>query len=257
LIRLNKLLSQLGVASRRVADDLIRQGRVELNGHVVAELGTKADPSRDHIKVDGRRIKGAAPDRRYLLMNKPAGVVSTRSDPQRRRTVLDVLSGCGIRGYFYPVGRLDYDTEGLIILTNDGELAERVTHPRHMLERTYEAIVAGTPEEHDLERLRRGVTIDGHRTLPAEITLRRLIKTKKGTQSVLDITIKEGRNRQVRKMCDSIGHPVDHLRRTRIGPIRDLKLKAGEVRDLSDSEVAALRGTRTASPERAPRPAHR
>ena len=240
MIRLNKLLSQLGVASRRVADDLIRQGRVELNGHVVTELGTKADPERDHIKVDGRRLKGAAPERRYLLMNKPAGVVSTRSDEHKRRTVLDVMADNGIRGYFYPVGRLDYDTEGLIILTNDGALAERITHPRYMLERAYEAIVAGTPEEHDLERLRKGVVIDGHRTLPAEVTLRRVITTKKGTQGVVDITIKEGRNRQVRKMCDAIGHPIDHLRRTRIGPIMDLKLKVGAVRDLRDGEVRAL-----------------
>src|SRR5213076_946118 len=119
MVRLNKLLSQLGVASRRVAEDLIRQGRVELNGHVVTQLGTKADPERDHIKVDGRKIKGAAAPiaRRYLLMNKPAGVVSTRSDEHKRRTVLDVMADNGIRGYFYPVGRLDYDTEGLILLT--------------------------------------------------------------------------------------------------------------------------------------------
>jgi 23S rRNA pseudouridine2605 synthase len=240
VIRLNKLLSQAGVASRRVADDLISQGRVELNGHVVTELGTKADPERDHIKVDGRKLKGAAPERRYLLMNKPAGVLSTRADEHKRRTVLDVMADNGIRGYFYPVGRLDYDTEGLIILTNDGALAERVTHPRYMLERAYEVIVAGTPEEHDLERLRKGVVIDGHKTLPAEVKLRRVITTKKGTQAVVDITIKEGRNRQVRKMCDAIGHPVDHLRRTRIGPIMDLKLKVGAIRDLSATEVRAL-----------------
>jgi len=240
VIRLNKLLSQAGVASRRVADDLISQGRVELNGHVVTELGTKADPERDHIKVDGRKLKGAAPERRYLLMNKPAGVMSTRADEHKRRTVLDVMAENGIRGYFYPVGRLDYDTEGLIIMTNDGALAERVTHPRYMLERAYEVIVAGTPEEHDLDRLRKGVVIDGHRTLPAEVTLRRVITTKKGTQAVVDITIKEGRNRQVRKMCDAIGHPVDHLRRTRIGPIMDLKLKAGAMRDLTSAEVRAL-----------------
>jgi 23S rRNA pseudouridine2605 synthase len=238
--RLQKILSQAGISSRRKSEELIVAGRISVNGTIVTELGSKADLERDHIKVDGRRLKGAAPERRYLLMNKPAGVMSTRADEHKRRTVLDVMAENGIRGYFYPVGRLDFDTEGLIILTNDGALAERITHPRYMLERAYEVVVAGTPEEHDLERLRKGVVIDGHRTLPADVRLRRVVKTKTGTQAVVDITIKEGRNRQVRKMCDAIGHPVDHLRRTRIGPIMDLRLKVGAIRDLSPTEVRAL-----------------
>src|SRR6186997_1639742 len=139
-VRLNKLLSQCGVSSRRVADDLIRQGRVELNGHVVTELGTKANPERDDVRVDGRKLKTGG-ERRYLLMYKPAGVVSTRSDPHGRKTVIDMLAVAGIAGYFYPVGRLDYESEGLLLLTNDGDFAERVTHPRYEMARTYEAQV--------------------------------------------------------------------------------------------------------------------
>src|SRR5215510_15481956 len=150
LVRLNKLLSQTGLASRRLADELIRQGRVEINGQIVTELGTKADPDRDDVRVDGRRL-GKTPERRYLLMNKPRGVVSTRTDPQRRTTVIDLLARAGIGGYFYPVGRLDADSEGLMLLTNDGDFAERVTHPRYELTRTYEAEVAGVPDAHDLE----------------------------------------------------------------------------------------------------------
>lgn len=228
-----------GVASRRAADELIAQGRVEVNGRVVVELGSKADPDQDEIKVDGRRLK-TAPVKRYLLMNKPAGVMSTRSDPQRRTTVIDLLARAGLTGYFYPVGRLDYDSEGLIILTNDGAFAERVTHPRHELERGYEATVEGVPDERDLDRLRRGVTIDGRRTLPATVRLKRVISSKRGPQAVLEIAIREGRNRQVRHMADAIAHPVARLKRVRIGTIADTKLKLGHFRDLTPAEVRAL-----------------
>jgi pseudouridine synthase len=230
-----------GVASRRAADQLITQGRVELNGRVVTELGTKADPDRDEIKVDGRRLK-VAPVKRYLLMNKPAGVMSTRSDPQRRTTVVDLVAEAGISGYFYPVGRLDYDSEGLIILTNDGAFAERVTHPRHELERAYEAVVEGVPDDRDLDRLRRGVPIDGERTLPATVKLKRVITGRRGQQAILEIAIREGRNRQVRKMADAIAHPIARLKRVRIGTITDSKLRPGQFRDLSPSEIKALRG---------------
>ncbi len=237
--RLNKLLSQHGVASRRLADELIRQGRVEVNGHVVDELGTKVEPGRDVVKVDGRRI-GAAAARRYLLLNKPRGVVSTRSDPQQRTTVLDLLARHGVSGYFYPVGRLDYDSEGLIVLTNDGDFAARVTHPRYEQPRTYEAVVAGVPDERDLQRLRRGVTIDGQRTRPAEVRQVRVVETRRGPQAVLELTLREGRNRQVRRMCDAIAHPVERLRRTRIGPLADRTLRPGQIRDLTPDEVRAL-----------------
>src|SRR5207342_2657235 len=164
--RLQKILSQAGVASRRASEQLMLDGRVSVNGTTVRELGTKADPSSDDIRVDGRRVK--LPERhRYLLLNKPRGYVTTRSDPERRPTVMDLLRGVG--DYVYPVGRLDYDSEGLLILTNDGDLAARLTHPRHGVPRVYEATVLGVPDEHDVQRLAKGVTIDGRRTGPAEV----------------------------------------------------------------------------------------
>jgi len=232
---LQKLLSQAGVASRRASEQLMLEGRVTVNGTTVRELGTKADPG-DDIRVDGRRIK-IAKERRYLLLNKPRGYVTTRSDPQRRPTVVDLLGG--IREYVYPVGRLDFDSEGLLLLTNDGDLAARLTHPRHGVARVYEARVAGVPDAHHLDRLSRGVVIDGERTQPSDVKLAPPRRDAKG--ATLVITIREGRNRQVRKMCDAIGHPVDHLRRVAIGPIRDTKLKLGAWRDLRDDEVALLR----------------
>ncbi|MEZ5317586.1 MAG: pseudouridine synthase [Vicinamibacterales bacterium] len=238
-MRLNRILSTAGVASRRAADELIAQGRVEVNGRVVTTLGTQADPDRDDIRVDGRRLR-AAPDRRYLLMYKPRGVVSTRSDPQRRTTVIDLLAQAGVGGYFYPVGRLDYDSEGLILLTNDGGFAERVSHPRHDLEREYEVVVEGVPDERDLDRLRRGIVIDGRRTRPAEVRPLRVHHTRRGDQSVLSIVLREGRNRQVRHMCDAIAHPVARLRRVRIGPIEAARLKPGQIRDLTPAELAAI-----------------
>ena len=241
LVRLNKLLSQHGIASRRAADVLIEQGRVEVNGTVTTALGTRVNPDRDDIQVDGRRLKAAAP-RRYILLYKPRGVVSTRTDPQHRRTVIDLLAAHGVDGYFYPVGRLDYDSEGLLILTNDGDFAARVTHPRYEQPRTYEAVVAGVPDDRDLERLRRGVLVDDRRTLPAEVRRVRVIERRQGPQAVLEMTVREGRNRQVRRMCDVIAHPVDRLRRTRIGAITDRGLRPGDMRDLTPSEVRGLMG---------------
>jgi pseudouridine synthase len=240
-MRLNKLLSAAGVASRRAADELIRQGRVEVNGRVVAKLGAKADPVSDEIKVDGRRVKPPA-TRRYLLLYKPRGVVSTRTDPQRRTTVVDLAARAGISGYLYPVGRLDYESEGLIILTNDGEFAERVLHPRYELERTYEAEVEGVPDERDLDRLRRGVEIDGRRTQPARVKLLGVGRTRNGERARLELVLREGRNRQVRYMCDAIAHPVARLRRTRIGRISAQGLRPGDLRDLTEGEIRGLTG---------------
>jgi len=248
-----------GVASRRAADQLMEQGRVEINGKVVTALGTKIDPEADEIRVDGRRLR-QAPERRYLLMNKPAGVMSTRSDPQRRKTVIDVLTSAGVTGFFYPVGRLDYDSEGLLILTNDGAFAERLSHPRYGVPRTYEAKVEGIPDERDLGRLRRGIVVDERRTQPARVHLLRSTPAKRGPQSVIEITIHEGRNRQVRKMCDAIAHPIVTLRRTRFGPIADARLAPGAVRDLRPDELRALRAAVEApvsSPAREGRPKHR
>ena len=264
MIRLNKLLSQHGIASRRLADELIAQGRVTINGRAVTALGTKADPAAEDIRVDGRRIKAAA-ERRYLLLYKPRGVVSTRTDPQHRTTVVDLVAQHGITGYFYPVGRLDYDSEGLIILTNDGDFAERVTHPRYEQTRTYEAVVEGVPDERDLLRLRRGVVIDGQKTLPAEVRQLRVLESRRGPEAMLEITLREGRNRQVRKMCDVIAHPVSRLRRTRIGSIGDRGLREGQIRDLTKAEVASLMAGRSGQraehgspePHQPPRVAHR
>jgi len=214
------------------------QGRVSVNGEVVRELGTKADPTVDDIRVDGRRIKSAE-RHRYLLLNKPTGYVTTRSDPQRRPTVMDLIGR--VREYVYPVGRLDFDSEGLLILTNDGDLAATLTHPRHEVERVYEAVVLGVPDTHDIERLARGVVIEGRRTSPALIELLRERRTE-GDTSVLRVTIHEGRTRQVRKMADAIGHPVRSLKRVRIGPIADKNLRLGSYRELTAEEVRRLKG---------------
>jgi 23S rRNA pseudouridine2605 synthase len=282
-IRLQKILSAAGVASRRTAETLIVQGRVTVNGTAVTELGSRADPERDDIRVDGRRIKIAS-RRLYLLLNKPRGYVTTRSDPQGRPTVIDLIKH--FREYIYPVGRLDYDSEGLLILTNDGDLAARLTHPRHGVEREYEARVRGVPDQHAIDRLSRGVVIEGRRTAPARVTLRtdahasgkgsarprrpstplrtalsrskgRAVTTKRpeggrrgGDQAILSITVHEGRHRQIRNMCDAIGHPVMRLRRVRIGPIKDDRLKPGEYRELSQTEVERLTKAAHAMPLR-------
>ena len=252
--RLQKILSQAGIASRRAAEKLIAEGRVSVNGTTVREMGTKADPAADDIRVDGRRIKKAE-RLRYILLNKPAGYVTTRSDPQRRPTVIDLLRG--VREYVYPVGRLDYDTEGLLLLTNDGDLAARLTHPRHGVERTYEARVAGMPGPDALERLRKGIPLDGRRTRPADVDL--LSRARSGPakaghhdrrepDALLRITIREGRNRQVRRMCEAVGHPVKSLARTRIGSLTDRQLKPGMWRDLRAEEVRALKKSAATPP---------
>jgi pseudouridine synthase len=232
--RLQKILSQAGVASRRASEQLMLDGRVTVNGEAVRELGSKADPGHDDIRVDGRRIK--LPEHHiYLLLNKPSGYVTTRSDPQRRPTVLDLL--IGVRAYVYPVGRLDFESEGLLILTNDGDLAARLTHPSHGVARVYDARVLGVPDDRDVDRLSRGVLVEGQRTGPAEVERRHVT----GDRTILRMTLREGRNRQVRKMCEAIGHPVEHLRRIAIGPLQDTRLKPGQWRPLSLEELAKLK----------------
>src|SRR5262249_5851683 len=204
--RLQKILSQAGVASRRLSEELIAQGRVQVNGVTITELGTKADPDADEIKVDGRRIR-AETRKRYILLHKPRGYITSRSDPRGRPTVLDLLRG--VREYIYPVGRLDYDSEGLLLLTNDGELAARLTHPRHEVDKVYEARVRGVPDAHALERLAKGVTIDGRRTAPAKV---RLIdppnrRPAESEQTRIELAIHEGRQRQGREMFEAGGPP--------------------------------------------------
>ncbi|MGD9906170.1 MAG: pseudouridine synthase [Vicinamibacterales bacterium] len=237
-MRLQKLLSMAGVASRRAAETLIAEGRVTVNGAVVATLGAKAVPGRDEVKVDGRRV-GAAQRARYILLNKPRGYVTTRRDPQGRRTVLELLTG--VRDYVYPVGRLDYDTEGLLLLTSDGDLAARLTHPRHAVPRVYEAIVVGVPDETALESLRHGIYLDGRRTAEADVARGATIGKGREQTTKLVLTLFEGRNRQVREMCARIGHPVRTLQRVRMGPLSLRGLPVGAWRDLTASEIGALR----------------
>jgi 23S rRNA pseudouridine2605 synthase len=242
-VRLQKILSTAGIASRRASEQLILEGRVSVNGEVVRELGSRADPGRDEIRVDGRRIRTEV-QHRYIALYKPRGYVTTRKDPEGRPTVLDLL-GRGV-GYIYPVGRLDYDSEGLLLLTTDGDLAEKLTHPRHEVERVYEAIVAGAPDDSTIEKLRRGVFIDGRRTAPAEIHRGATVKSGPLTTK-LTISLREGRNRQVRKMCQAVGHPVRTLTRVRMGSITLGRLRPGEWRELGAGEVAALkRGSQSA-----------
>ncbi|HEY2431068.1 MAG TPA: pseudouridine synthase [Vicinamibacterales bacterium] len=254
--RLQKILSQAGVASRRLSEELITQGRVQVNGVTVTALGTKADAGVDEIKVDGRRIRAQA-RKRYILLHKPRGYITTRSDPEGRRTVLDLLRG--VREYIYPVGRLDYDSEGLLLLTNDGDLAARLTHPRHEVDKVYEARVRGVPDEHVLERLAKGVTIEGKRTAPAKVRVLDPPSRRQAEdgQTRIELAIHEGRQRQVRQMFDAIGHPVVRLRRVRIGPIEDPDMPPGHWRELTPQEVARLQraaGVKTTTARTADQP---
>jgi 23S rRNA pseudouridine2605 synthase len=238
--RLQKILSAAGIVSRRAAEVYITDGRVSVNGQTVTELGTRADPDVDDIRVDGRRIKPAT-RRLYILMYKPRGYITSRSDPQKRPTVIDLLATGGVRDYVYPVGRLDYESEGLLLLTSDGDLAARLTHPSHEVEREYHARVRGVPDRHAIERLSKGVVIDGHKTAPAGVKLLKVIEGEDGPDAVMSLVLHEGRNRQVRRMCEAIAHPVVRLRRVRIGPITDDRIRPGEFRELDAKEIAALR----------------
>lgn len=235
-VRLQKILSGAGVASRRASEQIILEGRVTVNGEVVRTLGAKADPTKDAIKVDGRRIKLDVRNR-YIVLYKPQGYVTTRSDPEGRRTVMDLI---GEGAYIYPVGRLDYDSEGLLLMMSDGDLAARLTHPSHEVEKVYEVIVLGTPDPAAIEKLRGGVFIDRRRTAPAHVRVGTTIKAARPT-TLLTITLHEGRNRQIRKMCSAVGLPVRDLRRIRMGAVGLGHLKPGQWRDLTPREVESLR----------------
>jgi 23S rRNA pseudouridine2605 synthase len=225
--RLQKVLAATGWGSRRACEELIAAGRVTVNGDV-AELGRRVDPGADLIEVDGAPV-GAKPGLVYYLLNKPPGVVTTAKDTHDRRTVLELVP---TEPRVFPVGRLDLDTEGLLLLTNDGELAHRITHPSHGVEKEYLAHVRGRLTNGELKQLRDGVELDDGMTSPAEAS--------QPTPGVLRITIHEGRNRQVRRMCEVVGHPVLRLVRVRIGPITDRNLRPGDWRELSTSERNAL-----------------
>lgn len=230
--RLQKVLARAGVASRRAAEEMIRQGRVSVNGRVVTEVGTKVRPDLDVVAVDGKPIAGRQ-HLVYLAMNKPAGYVSTAADTHGRPTVLDLVP---VGARVYPVGRLDLDTEGLLLLTNDGDFAYLVTHPKHALEKEYRALVRGRPGPEALEKLRRGVEIDGRKTAPATVE----VVSSLPTATWLRIVLHEGRKRQVRRMCEAVGHPVLTLRRVRIGPIELGSLPPGAVRELTAAEVMSI-----------------
>ena len=233
--RLQKVLARAGIASRRACEELIAAGRVRVNGEI-AGLGTRVDPARDRIELDGALV-AAAPGLAHYLLNKPRGVVSTASDPEGRPTVVGLVPSAP---RVFPVGRLDADTEGLIILTNDGPLAHRQTHPRFGIDKEYVAEVTGTPGRAALRALRRGVALDDGVTAPARVSLI--------APAVLRITIHEGRNRQVRRMCDAVGHPVQRLVRTRIGPLADRRLPPGHWRPLTPRVVQALARAAEAQP---------
>lgn len=232
--RLQKLLAKAGVASRRHAEELIRAGRVMVNGQVVTELGSKADPEHDRIIVDGRELSVQQP-LRHLLLFKPSGYVTTVSDPEGRPTVLELIRDDETR--LFPVGRLDMDTEGLLILTNDGDLAYHLTHPSHEVDKTYLALVEGVPTKTRLRKLARGIELEDGKTAPAKVDA----LTTDGESTWISITIHEGRNRQVRRMLDAVELPVKHLRRTRLAFLTLDGLAPGEYRALKPEEVERLR----------------
>jgi 23S rRNA pseudouridine2605 synthase len=252
--RLQKILAAAGVASRRKSEELIAAGRVSVNGQVVSQLGAKADPARDHIRVDGRLLRG--PERKqYFLLNKPKGYVTTVSDPEGRPTALELLGSVGAR--LYPVGRLDYLSEGLVLLTNDGALAQKLTHASTHVPKTYLVKVSGKPDESSLQKLRAGIVLppdtrptasgqrrrsDGRpvKTAPAKIVL-----SREADNPWYEVTLIEGRNRQIRRMFEQIGHQVEKIKRIRYGPL-ELDVEPGQFRPLSTAEIARL--TRATGP---------
>jgi len=240
--RLNRYLARSGVASRRAADALISSGAVRVNGDRAPATGLLIDPDRDAVTVDGRRVKPPAAHR-YLMLNKPLGVITTAHDEASRSTVLDVVGEQGKHGHrLFPVGRLDADSTGLLILTDDGDLSYRLTHPRYKVAKEYVITVAGVPTTRDLEALRRGVKLDDGMTGPAEVDVVRATRGDRDSgRAELRLVIHEGRHRQVRRMMEAVGHKTLVLRRTAFGPLRLGRLKTGDWRLLSAGEVAALR----------------
>ncbi len=234
--RLNKIIAGSGIASRRRADELISSGRVVVNGRIVTKSGSKAVWGVDTILVDGQRLPDP-PKKAYILLNKPFGYVCTLHDPQGRPIVLDLLGD--LKERVYPVGRLDFDTQGLLILTNDGELAFRLTHPRFGVPRTYKALVEGTIESQSVKKLRKGIMLDDGLTNPARV---RMLERGQG-RSLLRITLSEGRSREIRRMLEAVGHKTIHLMRTGYGNLSLGTLKVGKYRHLTEEEVKSLRSS--------------
>ncbi len=239
LERLQKYLARCGVASRRAAEEIILDGRVSVNGKIVDTLGTKVNSDTDTVLLDQKPVTPAQ-KHVYIMLNKPRGYVTTAKDNFDRKTVLDLIPKN--LGRVFPVGRLDYDSEGLLLLTTDGDLTFRLTHPSHEVTKSYLALVSGIPDEEALSTLRNGVLLEGRKTMPAKVTLKRAEADK----AVLLITISEGRNRQVRKMCSLVGHEVLRLRRVAEGPIKLGNLEVGAWRHLTKEEIQALGGSQHA-----------
>lgn len=233
-MRLQKYLASCGVASRRAAEKMITEGRISVNGTVVTELGTQVDENADTVQVDGETVRPEA-EKHYIAYNKPVGEVTTASDPEGRDTVMDRFRDYPVR--LFPVGRLDYDSEGLLLLTNDGDLMNRLLHPSFEIKKSYLTRVSNFVTDEEIRSLRKGVMIDGRLTSPAEV---RMIRHDAFSTELL-ITIHEGRNRQVRKMIEAVGHQVVRLKRVRFGPVELGDLPSGMWRKLTEAEIAKLR----------------
>lgn len=234
LVRLQKMLADCGVASRRKSEELIRQGRVKVNGRP-AEIGDKVDLARDKVYVSGRRVTGTArPAKRYIMLNKPRGVLTTMSDERGRRCVADLISDIDER--VYPVGRLDRDSEGMLLLTNDGDFANHIMHPKKHVNKVYRVTVRPNITDEQASRLSAGVVIDGRMTAPASVR----VVSREQERCVLELVIREGRNRQIRKMCDCVGLTVVRLKRIAIGGVKLGGLRSGDFRDLTEMEVKKL-----------------
>lgn len=234
LIRLNKFIADAGICSRRQADALITHGRVKLNGQTITELGIKIDPSIDIIEIDQKRVNTNHQKHIYLILNKPRGILTTVRDPFNRPTVMDLID---VPERIFPVGRLDQDSEGLLLFTNDGELSNRLIHPKHKIKKLYRVSVTGHPSEADIARLRNGIILDEKKTLPCRI--HKIDQDRETT--VFEIEIREGRKRQIRRMFQAIGHEVIILKRIQIGPIKLGRLPVGKWRYLRNDEIDALK----------------
>ena len=235
-MRINKYIASCGVASRRKAEEIILEGRVSINKKIINELSYNVDELNDKVEIDGKEIK-LADKNVYIVLNKPEGYITSVKDQFDRPSVLDLVKD--IKERVYPIGRLDYETSGLLILTNDGDLTYKLTHPKHEVDKTYAAIVKGIPTAEEMKNFEEGLYIEDYKTAPAKIKLVRNEIEK--NYSICEIKIHEGRNRQVRKMCRAINHPVLRLRRVAMGKIRLQKLEVGEYRYLSDKEIEYLK----------------
>ncbi len=241
--RLQKIISRAGITSRRKAEELIQQGQITVNGQLVTELGSKADAGRDHIKVRGKLLGAPSKERIYLMLNKPKECVSTTSDPQGRRTVLDLVGR--FRAKVYPVGRLDYNSEGLLLLTNDGDFANHVLSAKNGIPKTYQVKIKGNPTASDLEKFRNGIRLDGRLTAPARIRL-----YKPGPNPWFEVMLIEGRQNQIRRMFQALGFLVEKLKRVKVGTLALGTLPLGTFRELTPSEIAKLVGRDRLNPAR-------